>query len=297
MIVMVLAVVILVIVVTIICVIICIKKYKIVKGEEKGLTFASIQTPTTHRGEIEKENGQGNHNDNINVLEGSRESNQELYGGYPTNRNTHDDSLTPSDDEVEIRYDVDEKDKDKDKASLSEIESDHDRDIDAWHIELAENKKKNINARDDDNELRIKIHNDEFNHDQLQTDIDANMGGQIEGLDLNDDNGARAQTCTYLDINNWKEWDKNEVKEWIRETLKSNKIDDDEINQFMSNVFEKMSLTGKIIMALKTNNQYWKKFQNDIENYSLGIWIAIDIQIQGLPTDHKRDKKNNKLHD
>ena len=292
-------VVVLLIVVIMICIVICFKKYKIVKQEEKSLTFASVQTPTTHHGEIEVQNVQGNHNGSNN--EDTCQSNQELYPTNSTNGSI-DDSLTPSDDKVEIHFDVEEKGEDKDKAaSLSETESGHDEslfgdyDLQTDDKELEAKKTKNINAGGDDDKLQIEMSNDEFNH-ELQTDIDANMGGQIEGLTVNDAaNGAR--TKIHLDINNWKEWDKNEINEWIRETLKRNKIDDDEVNQFMSNVFEKMNLTGRIIMALKTNNQYWKKFQNDIQNYSLGIWIAIDGQIQGLPTDYKGGETNNKFHD
>ena len=59
-------------------------------------------------------------------------------------------------------------------------------------------------------------------------------------------------------------------------------IDDDEVDQFMNDVFEKMNLTGKIIMTLKENSIYWNKFANKIENYSFGIFVAIDNEIKNL---------------
>ena len=62
----------------------------------------------------------------------------------------------------------------------------------------------------------------------------------------------------------------------------------------MTDVFEKMNLTGKIIIALKQNSVYWNKFATKIENYSLGMFVAIDNEIKNLTSDYDN---NGQFHD
>ena len=107
--------------------------------------------------------------------------------------------------------------------------------------------------------------------------------GQIEGLDFNDNNNNKNNNQVQLDNNNWKQWNSNQVNEWIRLVLKDSMIEDDKIDQFMSDIFVKMEISGKILMILKTNDEFWLNFKTKVENYSFGIFVAIGNAIRSLP--------------
>ena len=111
-----------------------------------------------------------------------------------------------------------------------------------------------------------------------ESDIIANIG-EIEGLDLNNINNEK----TSLDINNWKQWNNADVNQWIRFILKDNMFCQKDIDQFMTQVFVQMRMSGKILVILKSNDEFWNSFKSKIENYSFGIFVAIGNQIRKLP--------------
>ena len=127
------------------------------------------------------------------------------------------------------------------------------------------------NINDDNKHLKNNMVNDI----NAMTNIDANLG-QIEGLEASTGNAIEIR------VDNWKEWNKQEVIEWIETILKENNFENDEIEAFISETFVKLRITGKILFKLKTNDALWNQFQNKIEPVSFGIWIALSSEILSL---------------
>ena len=50
----------------------------------------------------------------------------------------------------------------------------------------------------------------------------------------------------------------------------------------MNQVLLKMNITGQVLTKIKENEKLWMQFQNKIENYSFGIWIAISDPLEKL---------------
>ena len=133
-----------------------------------------------------------------------------------------------------------------------------------------------ISTVDNINDNNKHLKNNMVNDINAMTNIDANLG-EIEGLEANTDNAINE-----LKVNNWKEWNKQEVIEWIEMILKENNFENDEIKAFINETFVKLRITGKILLKLKTNDAFWKQFQTNIEPVSFGIWIALSSEILNL---------------
>ena len=121
------------------------------------------------------------------------------------------------------------------------------------------------------------------NGDQEQ---DYNSEMQIEGVVDNDhDYDLRDQKANYhakFDTSNWKEWDPNQVNEYMKYLLVQNKYNEKDIDNLMNQVLLKMNITGKVLIKIKENEKLWNQFQHKIENHSFGIWIAIADSLEKL---------------
>ena len=62
-----------------------------------------------------------------------------------------------------------------------------------------------------------------------------------------------------------------------------NSFENNEIDLFLQNTFNKLNITGKILEKLKTSDDFWKKFEAQItKNGSFGMSVAIASAIQSL---------------
>ena len=72
------------------------------------------------------------------------------------------------------------------------------------------------------------------------------------------------------------------MNKYIEYVLIKNNYTSKDIDDLMNQVLNKMKITGNILKKLKENDNLWNKFQNKIENYSFGIWIAIANPLEKL---------------
>ena len=90
----------------------------------------------------------------------------------------------------------------------------------------------------------------------------------------------------------WREWKQKETTEWIKAVLLENNFSEQAIDQFMSNVFLKLNINGKVLLQLKTNSEFWNDFKDTMKNESLGIWIVISNAIKELELNSSESYKD-----
>ena len=127
-----------------------------------------------------------------------------------------------------------------------------------------------------ENNNECKSDNIDDNNKHLEMTNIGPILGQIEGLEENATNGIE------LKVDNWKEWNKQKVIEWIETILRENNFENDAIETFINRTFIKLEITGKILLKLKTNDSLWSQFQIKIESVSFGIWVALSSEILNL---------------
>lgn len=85
-----------------------------------------------------------------------------------------------------------------------------------------------------------------------------------------------------LHLEEWEQWDTDQVSNWIRNVLMEHKIRKSDMDKFMDDTFNPMSITGRSLKTLAKNSQYAQKFQEKIGHHPFGIVIAVQTAIESL---------------
>ena len=116
-----------------------------------------------------------------------------------------------------------------------------------------------------------------------QKESDKNKNNEMQNVqqEVRDEKDNANSDADDVDMN-WQTWDKEEVKQWIKNVLIENNFEENEVISFINDTFDKLNITGKILEKLKTNQHFWKQFEKQIENQSFGISIAVTSAINNL---------------